>query len=117
MLRALARLLGVLMDFDDWYEANRERLSGYVAASAYKLVYEAAQASEGVRIMTEAQKKALQLLFTINCQIDSKGCDGPWCHARDEIRKAFEEEITNKPEVEEWNLQLPTETKTPDTDT
>jgi len=45
--------------------------------------------------MTEDQKAALKALYEIECKIaDAEGedaCDGPWCEAREAVKKAFKE--------------------------
>lgn len=34
-------------------------------------------------------KEALAALLEIKCKVDAEGCDGPWCTAREKIKKAF----------------------------
>lgn len=39
--------------------------------------------------MTDEQKKALEALRDVTCKQDSRGCNGPWCHARKLVLVAF----------------------------
>jgi len=39
--------------------------------------------------MTEEQKKALEALRDVTCQIDAEGCGGQWCEVRKLVLVAF----------------------------
>lgn len=88
-------------DFDAWHEKNKERLSFHTKESALFIAWKEAVASILHKIgetMTDDQKKALEVLNAVDCQMADAGektCGGPWCKAREAVLAAFAE-----PEIE-----------------